>query len=90
MIGLMGGTNSTINLAEVMSRRLVVTGSTLRTRPLQYKANIAKDLLKHVWPYLSSRKIRPVVQDVFTFDKAAKAHQVMEASTHVGKLLLVP
>ena len=90
MIGLMRGSISTINLAEVMSRRLVVTGSTLRSRSNNYKARIAKDLLQNIWPYLSSRQIQPVVQEVFPFEKVASAHRVMEASKHVGKLLLVP
>ncbi len=90
MIGLMGGEISTINLAEVMSRRLVVTGSTLRSRSVNYKARIAKDLLQNIWPYLSRGQIQPVVQEVFSFDKVVSAHRVMEASTHIGKLLLVP
>ena len=90
MIGLMGGSISSMNLAKIMSRRLVVTGSTLRSRSINYKARIAKDLLQNIWPYLSSKQIQPVVQEVFPFDKVASAHRVMEASTHVGKLLLVP
>jgi putative PIG3 family NAD(P)H quinone oxidoreductase len=90
MIGLMGGAKSDINLATVMSRRLTVTGSTLRSRAVNQKAEIAASLRAHVWPHLAAKRLQPIVHATYRFDDAAEAHRVMEASTHIGKLLLVP
>ena len=89
-INTMGGAKTTINLAEVMVKRLTVTGSTLRARPVSVKAAIAAALLKHVWPLFEAGKIRPVIHAVFPFEEAAQAHALMESSQHVGKIMLVP
>lgn len=90
MIGLMGGSTSEVNLATVMSRRLILTGSTLRSRAVEQKAEIAASLRTHVWPHLAAKRLQPVVHATYPFADAAEAHRVMEASTHIGKLLLVP
>lgn len=90
LIGLMGGMSSEINLAKLMSRRLIITGSTLRSRSVAQKGEIALSLREHVWPCLSEKQLQPVIHARFSFDDAPEAHRVMEASTHIGKLLLIP
>ena len=90
VIALMGGAQTEINLAAVMSRRLSVTGSTLRARSVEQKAAIARALRTQVWPHLVSGALRPIVHATYPFSEAAEAHRVMEASTHIGKILLVP
>lgn len=89
-INTMAGAKTTINLAEVMVKRLTVTGSTLRARPIEVKAQIARQLHQRVWPLLESGQIRPVVYQVFPFSRAAEAHALMESSQHVGKIVLIP
>ena len=90
VIALMGGAQTEINLAAVMSRRLFVTGSTLRARSVAQKATIASALRARVWPHFVSGDLRPVVHATYPLGEAAAAHRVMEASTHIGKILLVP
>ena len=89
VIALMGGAQTEINLAAVMSRRLFVTGSTLRARSVEQKAVIASALRSKVWPHLVAGDLRPVVHATYPFADAAEAHRLMEASTHIGKILLV-
>ncbi len=88
-INTMGGAKATINLVEVMRKRLTITGSTLRARPIAVKADIARKLLQHVWPLFEVGKLKPVIYRTFSFDQAADAHALMESSTHVGKIVLV-
>jgi len=90
LIGLMGGATAEVNLATVMSRRLVITGSTLRSRSVQQKAAIADSVRVQVWPWISDARFEPVVHKRFSLDQAAEAHRTMEASVHIGKLLLQP
>jgi putative PIG3 family NAD(P)H quinone oxidoreductase len=88
-IGLQDGTASaTIDLWRIMSRRLTVTGSTLRARPVEEKGAIAAALQREVWPLLESGRVRPQVERTFPLAEAAAAHALMEASTHVGKIVL--
>ena len=86
----MEGAKAELDLADVMSRRLFVTGSTLRSRSVEQKALIAESLLANVWPEISSGHVQPVVFATYPFGGAAIAHQTMEASTHIGKILLLP
>ena len=88
-INTMGGAKTTINLLEVMVKRLTVTGSTLRARPIAVKAQIAQKLRQHVWPLLASGAIKPVIYRSFAFSEAPAAHALMESSQHVGKIVLV-
>lgn len=90
VIALMGGADADINLATVMSRRLTLTGSTLRSRSIEQKASIVQTLSQLVWPRLSNGDLRPVIHARYPLSDAAEAHRVMESSTHIGKLLLVP
>jgi len=88
LIALLGGAKATIDLGEVLRRRLVISGSTLRPRSVAFKAAIAANLLEHVWPLFEQGKIRPVIYKTFPLEQAAEAHALMESSTHVGKIML--
>jgi NADPH2:quinone reductase len=89
-INTMGGAKTTVNLLEVMVKRLTITGSTLRARPVAVKAEIARKLKEHVWPLFEVGRIKPVIYRSFPFAQAAAAHALMESSEHVGKILLLP
>ena len=71
-----------------MMKRLTVTGSTLRARPVEHKAPIARSLQHIVWPLLAGGVVRPVIDRVFPLSEAAAAHALMESNRHIGKLLL--
>ncbi len=88
-INTMGGAKTTVDLREVMVKRLTITGSTLRARPVAVKAEIARKLRQHVWPLFEVGKIRPVIYRSFPFAQAAAAHALMESSEHVGKIILL-
>ena len=77
-----------INLLTMMSKRLTITGSTLRAREDSVKANIAGNLMKHVWPLLTSGHIKPIIHSTFALSDAATAHELMESSQHIGKIIL--
>ena len=87
-IALLGGGKATVPLGQILIRRLTVTGSTLRPRPLSFKAKIAANLRQHVWPLLEAGAIKPVIYKTFPLEQAAQAHTLMESSTHVGKIVL--
>jgi NADPH2:quinone reductase len=88
IIALLGGAKANVSLADVLRRRLTITGSTLRPRPVSFKAAIAAKLRQNVWPLLESGKIKPVIYKTFPLAEAAQAHALMESSTHVGKIML--
>ncbi|MFM7657652.1 MAG: NAD(P)H-quinone oxidoreductase [Burkholderiaceae bacterium] len=88
IIALLGGATGEINFGEVLRRRLVITGSTLRPRPVAFKRHIAQQLRSQVWPLLESGRIKPVIYQTFPLEQAADAHALMETSTHVGKIML--
>lgn len=88
IIALLGGAKANVSLGDVLRRRLTITGSTLRPRPVAFKAAIAAKLRQNVWPLLESGKIKPVIYKTFPLADAAKAHELMESSTHVGKIML--
>jgi NADPH2:quinone reductase len=88
LIALLGGAKAELNLNDVLRRRLTVTGSTLRPRPVEFKAKIAAQLKERVWPHLEDGRIKPVVYRVFPAAQAAEGHALMESSTHVGKIVL--
>jgi len=87
-INSMKGKNVTIDLAEVMRKRINITGSMLRSRDVDFKRAIAHNLQTHIWLLLASGKIKPVIYKVFAADEAAKAHELMESSEHMGKIVL--
>ncbi|WP_394753495.1 NAD(P)H-quinone oxidoreductase [Crenothrix sp.] len=87
-IALQKGDKSTINLLPIMLKRLTITGSTLRARDDDFKAAIANKLRKHVWPLLEAGTIKPVTHSTFALTEAMQAHQLMESSQHIGKIIL--
>ena len=88
IIAVQGGVKSEINAGQVLRRRLTVTGSTLRPRPVAFKAAIAQSLLQRVWPLLEKGTVKPVIHSSFPAADAAAAHTLMEAGRHVGKIVL--
>lgn len=88
IIALLGGAKGEVNFSEILRRRLTVTGSTLRPRPVAFKQDIANKLRERIWPLLESRAIRPVIFKTFSLEQAADAHALMESSAHVGKIML--
>jgi len=88
-IATLHGVKAELNIQTIMGRRLTITGSTLRPRPVAEKGAIAAALRQHVWPLLESAAVRPIVHATFELRDAAEAHRVMEAGAHIGKLVLV-
>jgi len=87
-IGLLGSARADINLSPVMQKRLTITGSTLRTRSVEEKGSIARELEAHVWPLLAARQVAPVIDRVLPLSDAAEAHRLLEAGDVVGKVVL--
>jgi NADPH2:quinone reductase len=88
LIALLGGAKANIDLGQILRRRLSISGSTLRPRPVAFKAAIAAQLRATVWPLLEAGKIKPVIYQTFPLAQAAQAHALMESSAHVGKIML--
>jgi NADPH2:quinone reductase len=91
IIALQGGTRGNFDAAKVLRRRLHITGSTLRPRPVAFKAAIARNLRERVWPLIESGRIKPVIHATFdaaSTDGAANAHRLMESNQHIGKIVL--
>ena len=87
-IAFLGGPTLEINMLPVMLKRLTLTGSTLRARSNTFKGKIATALHTKVWPLLESGKISPQIHKTYPLDEASKAHQMMEESSHMGKIIL--
>ena len=88
IIAVQGGTDAQFNAGLVLRKRLTLTGSTLRQRPVAFKAQIASALLEQVWPLLASGAVKPVIYRTFAAADAAAAHALMESSGHIGKIVL--
>jgi NADPH2:quinone reductase len=88
IIAVQGGVEARIDAGVVMRKRLTVTGSTLRPRPVAFKSAIAHALRVHVWPWLEAGRVKPVVFKTFPAEEAAKAHALMESNEHIGKIVL--
>ena len=88
IIAVQGGIKSEFNAGMVLRKRLVITGSTLRPRPVAFKAAIASALRANVWPLLESGAIKPVIHSTFAAADAARAHELMESNRHIGKIVL--
>jgi len=87
-IAFLRGPKTELDINELMRRRLVLTGSTLRPRPVEFKGAVARSLREHVWPLIEAGKIKPVIFKTFPLARAAEAHRLMESSQHIGKLVL--
>jgi NADPH2:quinone reductase len=88
IINFQGGDESRIRLSKVLRKRLTITASTLRPRDAAFKSAIASNLEKHIWPLIRSGNIKPVVYKTFPLTDAAAAHRLIEAGTHIGKVVL--
>jgi NADPH2:quinone reductase len=87
-IALLGGARAEVPLGQILLRRLSVTGSTLRPRPVAFKAAIARQLREKVWPLIEDGLIKPVIYKSYPLEQAAEAHALMETSAHIGKVML--
>jgi NADPH:quinone reductase len=88
IIAVQGGVQAELDAGLVLRKRLTITGSTLRPRPVAFKAAIASALRKNAWPWFETGKVRPAVHSVFPASQAAAAHALMESNAHVGKIVL--
>ena len=88
IIAIQGGSKAEVSTNQILRRRLTITGSTLRPRPVSFKKQITKQLYDNVWPLLNAGQMKPVIYKTFTLDQAADAHTLMESSEHVGKIVL--
>jgi putative PIG3 family NAD(P)H quinone oxidoreductase len=87
-IAFLGGAKAEVNFAEVLFKNLTIMGTTLRSKTQEQKAQMAENIRKHVWPLIESGQIKPVVDSVFALEDAEKAHELMESSGHIGKIVL--
>lgn len=88
IIAQLGGSKATVDTAQVMRRRLTITGSTLRPRSVPFKTAIARALQERVWPLLASGKIKPAIHATFPYPRASEAHAMMEKGENIGKIIL--
>ncbi len=88
LIAGLNGYTTKVNMLPVMLKRLIITGSTLRARSVEFKAEIANKLKTRIWPLLGTGDIKPVVHTVLPLEQASEAHRLMETSEHIGKIIL--
>jgi NADPH2:quinone reductase len=88
LINSMKGKIAEVDLSEVMRKRISITGSMLRSRDVEFKSAIAQNLEKYIWPLLASGKIKPIIYKTFPAAQASKAHELMESSEHMGKIVI--
>ena len=88
IIATQGGLKTELNVLPIMMKRLTITGSTLRSRTVEQKAEIARELLDQAWPLLEDGGVSPVIDSVFSLDQVREAHQRLESGSHIGKILL--
>ncbi len=88
LIAFLGGAEALLNFGPVMRKRLTITGSTLRPRPVAFKSAIAQALHTHVWPLIAAGSLKPTLHATFPLAQTAEAHSLMESSQHIGKLVL--
>jgi NADPH2:quinone reductase len=87
-ISLLGGSRAEVNMGVILTKRLTLTGSTLRSRTVAQKAEVAEAVRKNVWPLLAAGRVRPVIHATFPLAEASEAHRLMETSNHIGKIVL--
>jgi NADPH2:quinone reductase len=88
VISLLGGSRAEINMGLILTKRLTLTGSTLRSRTIAQKAAVAEAVRKNLWPLLAAGRVRPVIHATFPLADACEAHRLMETSNHIGKIVL--
>jgi len=87
-IAFQRGASAEINIADIMRRRLTLTGSTLRARDIAFKTMVRDEIAQTVWPYVEGNRLKPVMDDSFPLEQAAEAHGRMESGDHIGKIVL--
>ncbi|MGQ9369664.1 NAD(P)H-quinone oxidoreductase [Azospirillum sp. ST 5-10] len=87
-IAFLQGAKVTLNMFPVMTKRLTLTGSTLRARPVEEKGRIARAVRAEVWPLIEAGRMKPMVHATFPLEQAGEAHRLMESSSHIGKIVL--
>jgi putative PIG3 family NAD(P)H quinone oxidoreductase len=87
-IAFQTGSKVTVDLMRLMLKRVVISGSTLRPRPMEVKGKIAEGLKEQVWPLLGRGQVKPVIDSTFPLDQASEAHRRMETNAHIGKIIL--
>jgi NADPH2:quinone reductase len=87
-IAFLRGPKTELDINELMRRRLTLTGSTLRPRPVEFKGYVARNLREKIWPLIEAGRIRPQIYRTFALAQASEAHRLMESSKHIGKLVL--
>lgn len=87
-INAMKGGKAEIDVTDIMKKRLILTGSTLRNRDASFKAQLSAEIKEYVWPVLEAGKFKPVIYKTFKLEDAAAAHQLMESGDHIGKIVL--
>ena len=87
-IAFLRGAKSELDINEVLRRRLTITGSTLRPRPVEFKGYLARNLREKIWPLIEAGRIKPEIYRTFPLEQASEAHRLMETSEHIGKLVL--
>ena len=90
VIGLQGGSSANLDLGRLWSRGASITGTRLRSRSVEEKGRILAEVVGHVWPLVAAKKVKPIVYEVLPLDEVRRAHQILEQSVHVGKVLLTP
>jgi putative PIG3 family NAD(P)H quinone oxidoreductase len=90
IIGMQGGTTGELDIGALLGKRGAVIATSLRARPLAEKATIVASVLEHVWPLITEGRVSPVVHGTYPLAEAPAAHRELEASGHVGKILLIP
>jgi NADPH2:quinone reductase len=88
VIAFLAGAKATVNLSDILRRRLTISGSGLRPRSVEFKGAIAKKLREWIWPLIEAGKIKAVIHKTFPLAEAARAHELMESSAHIGKIVL--
>jgi NADPH:quinone reductase len=88
VISLIGGSRAEINMGVMLTKRLTLTGSTLRARTVPQKAAVAEGVRRNLWPLLSAGRVRPIIHATFPLAAASEAHRLMETSQHIGKIVL--
>jgi NADPH2:quinone reductase len=88
-IAFLGGSTAEVDFLPMMIKRLTISGSTLRIRPIVFKAAIACQLEAKVWPLIAQGQVRPIMHQRFPLTEAAQAHDLMESGAHIGKIVLI-
>jgi NADPH2:quinone reductase len=89
LIAVQGGTKAEVDLRELLMKRLTLTGSTLRAQPVENKGRLAAALQENVWPLFASKRLKPVIHERFPLAEASRAHALLEAGHHIGKVILL-